>query len=211
MKKAFITGLVILLPVAITLMLVTFVLNILASPFSNVVSSLLQKFGPFSSFPILTSILAKIIILILFGLFLLLLGYLASKIFSRALLNSFHSLLMKIPLFNSIYNIAKDLISTLISSEGDKSFKNPVLLDFPNRESATLGFLSKPVAKQIQTKFDKEMVAIFVPSSPQPISGYLLFAFKDDVKNIEMSKEEALKFTVSCAIITPPQFNQDIK
>lgn len=203
MKKAFFTGLIILLPITMTLIVVSFIINIFASPFLNLVISFLHKIAFFQHYPHLTSILAKIIILILFLLFLLLLGCLARKIIFRSFFKSFNALLMKIPLFNSIYNVAKDLIGTFVSTDESKSFKNPVSVHFPNKSSSSLGFLSKPVPIEIQEKFDDEMIAIFVPSSPQPISGYLLFTYKKNVKDLDMTNEEALKFTVSCGIIRP--------
>lgn len=206
MKKSFLTGLMILLPIAITFFLLSFILDIFTSPFLDMVSDHLGKYKhllPFLDSPAIVTFLAKIIIIIFFIIGIFLLGALGRWIIFKTLLNWGNFVLLKIPFIKSIYHTSKDLINSIVSLDERKAFVHPVMVDFPSKYSQCVGFLSGSVPPECQKALNKELTAVFIPTAPHPISGYMIFVPKDLVININMTNEEAIKFTVSCGVITP--------
>ena len=205
MRKSFITGLIILLPIAVTFFLVSFILDIFTSPFLEVVTPFLDKFQdvfPFLASKGISTFIARILIILLFFISIFLLGILGRWFLFRALLSFGNAVLMKIPLFKSIYHTTKDMVTSLLSIKERKAFKCPVMVKFPSNKSSCIGFLSGEVPKECK-KAGIDLEPVFVPTAPHPISGYLIFVPKKEVKKIKMTNEEAVKFTVSCGVITP--------
>lgn len=206
MKKSFITGLIILVPIAITFFIFTFVLDLFTSPFLDLVRGFIGQYK--KTLPFLTSdefvtFLARLIILILFCLFIFLLGVLGRWFLFRAFLAWGNKILMKIPFFKSIYHTTKDLINAVISIDERKAFKHPLMVTFPSKKSMCVGFLSGSVPPQCAKAVKEKLTPIFVPTAPHPISGYLILAPDKEITSIKMTNEEAIKFTVSCGVITP--------
>ena len=114
-----------------------------------------------------------------------------------------NAFLMKIPFFKGIYHTSKDLIDSIISADERKAFLYPLMVNFPFKKSQSIGFLSGTVPPECEKKLNKKLTSIFVPTAPHPISGYLIFAPEEEITKIKMTNEEAVKFTVSCGIITP--------
>jgi len=94
------------------------------------------------------------------------------------------------------------MVTSLLSIKKRKAFKCPVMVKFPSNKSSCIGFLSGEVPKECK-KVGIDLEPVFVPTAPHPISGYLIFVPKKEVKKIKMTNEEAVKFTVSCGVITP--------
>lgn len=206
MRKSFVTGLIILLPIVVTFLLISFIFNIFTSPFLDLVKTDLVKYEtilPFLKSADVLAFIARVIILILFCLFIFVLGWLGRKFFFKTLLSWANAIFMKIPLFKGIYHTSKDLIDSIMSTDERKAFLHPLMVSFPSKKSSAVGFLSGTVPPECEKKLNQKLVPIFVPTAPHPISGYLVFASSDDVTNINMKNEEAVKFTVSCGIITP--------
>ena len=206
MKKSFLTGLIILLPAVVTFFLLTLVLDIFTSPFLELVSKFLSNHKnliPIFNSPVFVAILGKIIIIIFFTIAIILLGMLGQWFLFKAILHGANAILMKIPFFKSIYHTAKDLISSVFSIDERKAFVHPLMVPFPSEKSYSVSFLSGTVPPECQSKINKKLVSVFVPTAPHPISGYLIFVSEDEIDNINMTNEQAVKFTVSCGVITP--------
>lgn len=213
MKKAFITGLIVLLPISVTLLLITFLLHLFTSPFLEIVSSFLSKFK--DSFPLLSSeafihFFATLIIIILFFLGITLLGILGKWFFLRSFLNWINSGLLKIPIFKTLYHTLKDLITSVLSLDEQRAFKYPVMVNFPSSASSAIGFASGSVPSQCQKLFKEELEAVFIPTI-HPITGFLIFIPKKAVHKIQMTSEETFKFTISCGVITPESKKKEEK
>lgn len=206
MKKSFITGLIILLPIIITFFVISFLLNLFTTPFFDATYHILQKlektFPIFASKQILT-LISRIIILLLFSLLIILLGILGRWVFFKSIINLTNNIFMKIPFFKTIYHTSRDMISSLLSVKERKAFRSTVMIKFPSKNSYCIGITSGYVPPEIQKHFQEELEPVFMPTAPQPISGYLLLAKKKDLIKTNMTNEEAVKFTVSCGIITP--------
>lgn len=206
MKKYFITGLVILLPLAVTLAIVLFFLNLLTGPFIGIVQSLFDHYHLFEkSFSFLGAkqtqiIIAQVSILLFLFLFTVLLGFLARWFFLHALIKFWDSLIHRIPFISSVYKTCQDVINTMLTSE-TKSFKQVVLVPFPFKDSHSIGLVTREEIKGVSTKNGDTFVAVFVPTTPNPTSGYLVLYKPEDLIYIDMKVEEALKYIISCGVI----------
>lgn len=205
MKKVFLSGLALLLPIALTILIVLFVLNLLTNPFVHVFENWVEHF----QIPFLMAMpqkavhaMAQIIILISLFFFTIFIGALARLFFIRYFLKLGDKIINKLPVINKIYKTTKDIIKSLFSPDAG-SFKTVVLVPFPSKKEYCLGLLSGPPPQSCQNQVDEDLVTVLLPTAPHPISGYLLIFKKKDVITVDMSVEEAIKFTVSCGIVHP--------
>jgi uncharacterized membrane protein len=204
MKKYFITGLVILLPLAVTIAIVIFIVDFLTKPFMGLVVKLLTHsyLGNIVTSPHIIRYGSQIIILI--GLFLitLALGFIARWFFFTYLIKLSDKLLHKIPIVNKVYKTTQEIIKTLFITDKN-SFKQVVLIPFPNKETYSVGLVSRDSPPTCQQAVGAEMVSVFVPTTPNPTSGFLIMFKKADLIYLDMKTEEAIKYIVSCGVIVP--------
>jgi uncharacterized membrane protein len=211
MKKYLIAGLIILLPLILTIMIFMFLIDLFTSPFLNMVSTFLIKFKtaiPLLNNPTVAKFTSRVLIIIILVMFIFLLGVITRWFFFNAIINFTNKILNKIPFVKSIYNSLKDIFSSFLSKNGRKAFKNTILIPFPTKESYCIGFESGDVPKECQDKVDKKLKPIFLPTAPHPISGYMFFVFDDETHKIDMKNEDAVRYTVSCGLILPGDENK---
>lgn len=109
----------------------------------------------------------------------------------------------KMPLVSSVYSLLKQLFETVLSPKS-QSFKEAVLIEYPRKGIWIIGFLATETKGELKQKLPhKKMLAVFVPTTPNPTSGFLVMLPEDEVIRLDMSVEDALKYTVSCGIVTP--------
>ena len=205
MKKVFLSGLALLLPIALTFLIVLFILNFLTNPFVQYFKLWALHMDP--TFmdrisPKALHYIMQLIILICLFFITLIIGSLGRIFFIRYFLKLGDTIINKLPVVNKIYTTTKDIIKSLFSPDAG-SFQQVVLVPFPSSTEYCLGLLSGPPPKACQEQSEEELVTVLLPTAPHPISGYLLIFKKKDVINIDMSIEDAIKFTVSCGIVHP--------
>lgn len=206
MKKHLITGLIILLPVALTLMIILFLFDFFTEPFVSIVGSLVEflQIKAHISLPQgITLFLSRILSLVFLCIFIFFLGVFTQVFLVKTLLNWGNLALLRIPLVKTVYKVSRDIFAALFSSEGKKAFKRPVMIPFPSKPNYSVGFEAGEVAKEIQDKTKEHLISVFVPTAPHPISGFLFHIPESDVHQIEMTNEEVVKFLVSCGMILP--------
>lgn len=208
MKKYFITGLVILLPLALTLAIISFIFNFLTAPFVGIVRHIFNYFGfvesgfLFFSAEQVQILLSKLLILLLLLLFTLSLGAIARWFFIHALIKLWDYVFHRIPFVSSIYKTCQEVINTIFTSK-TKSFKQVVLVPFPSAEMQSIGLVTNEELKGLSSS--KEVyTAVFVPTTPNPTSGFLVFFKKSDLVYLDMSVENAFKYVISCGVIASP-------
>ncbi len=202
MKKYFITGLAILLPFVLTLMIVVYLVNLFTEPFVGIAEKLLIILESQQKFPIIHSqalalIVAKLISLLFLSILILVLGFLGQKIVFRTVLHGTHRLFSKIPFIKSIYTTAKDLTKTMFSGD-QKIFTGVALLPFPSKNTKALGLLTQDIPLVLKQVAPELEVGIFVPTAPHPISGFLLFTSKNEIQPVPITVEQTFKFIISC-------------
>lgn len=204
MKKYFLTGLALLLPSVLTLIVVLFLFDFLTEPFIGWTKDLVLAWEahlPFSipGWVVLASARVVAFLFLCLGIFCL--GLFARWFLIRNFVRFAQNLLSKIPVVKTIYTMTKDILSALFSLDGKKVFKEPVSLPFPHLPSRALGFRAGEVALECQEASSIPLVSVFVPTSPHPISGFLFLVPEKDLEAVPMTNEEAVKFLVSCGML----------
>ncbi len=208
MRKYFITGLILLLPLALTIAIVTFVVNILTNPFVGVVENLLRSLDIegrnffFISGQHVLRYGSQILILVSLFAFTMLLGVLTRWYFLHQILNLSDYVIHHIPFVNKLYKTSQDIINTLFSS-GTESFKQVVMVPFPTPKVFCIGFVTRKSPPVCSDAMNATLISIYIPTTPNPTSGYLLMFPKEDVHYLDMKVEDAIKFIISCGVIYP--------
>lgn len=208
MKKHFITGLVILLPLVVTIAVVIFLVNFLTQPFVGIVSGALAKLNIvnhgflFLSPEKLLVYSSKFIILILLFACTVLLGIVARWFFINTLFRLGDRILHRIPVVNTVYKTTQDIINTLFVSDKN-SFKQVVMVPFPRADVFVLGLIARDSPKICSQAAGNDLVSVFVPTTPNPTTGFLLMFKHADLIPIDMKPEDAVKYIVSCGVIIP--------
>ncbi len=209
MKKYFITGLVILLPVTLTLVVVAFIFNLLTTPFLGISQAILSRYNLLntgflflSAEQLLTFFSQTLILLALFG-FTVLLGVVARWFFVHYMIRFWEYLIHRIPLVSPIYRACQDVIKTIFTSQ-TSAFKQVVMVRFPNQETYTIGLVTRDSLPGLEQSVGGNLVAVFVPTTPNPTSGFLTIYNREDVIPLDMKVEDAFKYIISCGLIMPP-------
>lgn len=194
LRKYIIAGLLVWLPLAATVVIVKLVVDLL----DKIILLLPPNWQPETvlgfSIPGFGIILAIFILLIT--------GMLAANLFGRRLVALWEAILNRIPLVRSIYNSVKQISTTILDSNG-KSFRKVVMLQYPRKGIWSIGFLTnEDVSTEIESLSD-DLVAVFVPTTPNPTSGFIIMAPREDVTELDMTVEEGFKFIISMGVITP--------
>ena len=184
LRNYFITGIVVLVPIGITLYLTKF--------FISISSRLIpEEINPNSYLPFLIPGLEIFLAVI----FITLIGYLSLSFIGKKILQLFNDLLKKIPILRTIYSAIGQMTETLAPKSGSK--KSVVLIEYPRKGCWAVGFATKDNKGEISKKTNTELVNVFVPTTPNPTSGFLLMFPKSEIVYLDMSFEEASKFIVS--------------
>ncbi|MDP1608175.1 MAG: DUF502 domain-containing protein [Chlamydiales bacterium] len=206
MKKYFLAGLAALLPIAVTLAVVIFIVHLLTNPFIGLVTQLfshanIPSFGIVSSEKLIKMISQCTILAAIF-LFTLLLGIVARWFFFHTVIKLSDKLLYRIPIINKVYKTTKEIIQTLFSSK-ENSFQQVVMISFPTKGCYCLGLITRNAPKTCQTATGTPMVTVFIPTTPNPTTGYLLICPISELIFLSMKPDEAIKYIVSCGAIQP--------
>ncbi|SMC24690.1 Uncharacterized membrane protein [Andreprevotia lacus DSM 23236] len=133
---------------------------------------------------------------------LLVTGMVARNMLGRRLLQLGEQVLNRIPIVRSIYSSVKQVSDTLFSDSG-QAFRKAALVQFPHQGSWSIGFITGTPKGEISAKLNDELVSVFVPTTPNPTSGFLFMVNKADVRELDMSVDEALKYVISLGVVAP--------
>ncbi len=209
MRKYFVTGLVFLLPLALTVAIVMFIVNLLTTPFVGIVQGVLDYFDLLDKGFLFLSAeqiqigVSKLIILVLIFFVTAALGALGRWFFFHYMLNLWDYVLHRIPLVSSIYKACQDVIKTLFESKTN-SFKQVVMVPFPSKETYSMGLLTGEQLPWLSSKTEANVVSVFVPTTPNPTSGFMMMFDQKDVIYVDMKVEDALKYIISCGVVMSP-------
>lgn len=140
---------------------------------------------------------------IVFGVVLIILiGALTTGLLGRSLIRVGESLLSRVPVIRSLYGATKQIMETVMASQSD-AFREVVLIEYPRRGIWAIGFVTGATKGEVQNLSSEKLINVFVPTTPNPTSGFLLFFPRQDVISLDMGVEEAVKMVVSGGIVTP--------
>ena len=196
LKTYFFTGLLVTTPIAVTFYLAVQLFNYV----DNHVTALIPtKYNPETYLPYGLPGLGVVLLLA----FLTLIGMLTANYVGRSLLKFGQTLIEKMPIISGIYNAFRKIFETLLSPGKNTAFRQPVLVDYPRHGMKTIAFLTGPVYREIQDISDDELVSVYVPTTPNPTSGFLVYVPKKDIVPLKIGVDEALKIILSMGIINP--------
>ena len=196
LRSNFLTGLVLITPIILTIYLLWGVINFIDD---KVVPWLPNKYNP-------STYLGKDIPglgVMTFLVFTTIVGMVTKGFFGRQLIKFWESLVDRTPVFRSIYNALKQIAETVFT-KSDQTFKSACLVEYPRRGIWVVAFVSTITRGEIKEKINKdEILTVFVPTTPNPTSGFLLFIPKKDVIILKMSVENAAKLVISAGLVVP--------
>ena len=200
-KRYFITGLLIWVPLVIT----GWVLSMIISTLDQSLRLLPVGMHPehLVGFAIPGAGAVLTLAMILFT------GLLAANFIGQKLVVWSEKILARIPVVNSVYNSVKQVSDTLFSSNGN-AFRKALLVQYPREGSWTIAFLTGKPGGDVLNHLDGEYVSVYVPTTPNPTSGFFLMMPKRDVIELEMTVDEALKYIISMGVVAPPAHNRVI-
>lgn len=195
-KKIFIAGILALLPIVVTVYLLYFLYNLVVSKASPIVKKIAHQYNyDFSEyiFQIGTFVLILLIIFII--------GIFTRMYLGKLFIKMLDNIMTHIPIARSIYNATKQVIDSFGNTSGSL-FSKVVLVEFPRRDMWMIAFLVRdalPVMQEVSTK--EESVNVFIPTAPNPTSGFIAVVPKKDIREIDITVEEGIKFVLSVGII----------
>ena len=189
-KNYFITGLFSIIPLAITFTIIKWLFQFFSKPGKQMINYIL----PNTNAPIIENIIG----FVLTFLFIYLIGVIISNVLGKRLYLFFEKILAKIPLINYIYNTIKQIIDTLAISQ-KQAFKKVVYIEYPKKDVWTIAL----VTGESKDSEGNEYYQIFVPTTPNPTSGFMLYIKKENTKETNMNIDEGLKIIISGGMLAP--------
>jgi uncharacterized membrane protein len=192
LRKSFFAGLLVVVPVAASVL-------ILLGVFTWVTDFML----PDALRQQMLTPLYRIIALILFVAFTIGVGRVTRLVVGKRMVSATESIITYVPLLNKTYGFMKEISQTLLS--GKKTmFQRVVLVEFPRAGVYTIGFVTSETGGEIQEKMRETVISVFVPATPNPTSGFLLFVPRGELIELRMSVAEGMKMVISCGTVVPP-------
>lgn len=195
LRRYFISGLLVWLPIWVTILVIKFVVDIL----EGTIQMLPVQYQPKALFGVDVPGLGVLITLLV----IFLTGLIVANFLGRKLVAIWDAIISRIPLVNTVYSGTKQVMQTLFSPSG-QSFKKVFLIEYPRAGTWTIAFQTGETTKEIhKLSHDHVMLSLYVPTTPNPTSGFLLLVPKENAVELDMSVENALKFVISLGVIQP--------
>ena len=196
-RSWFLTGILVMTPLILTIYVawafITFVDNL-------VVPLVPFDYRPSNYLPFSIPGLGLIIVFI----FTTFVGLLATGLFGRTLIRIWENILNRMPVVRSVYGAIKQILETVMATQSD-AFRQAVLVQYPRKDIWAIGFVTGSTKGEVGKRVDKKMVNVFMPTTPNPTSGFLLFFPEEDLIFLNMSVEDALKLVVSGGMVVPKE------
>ncbi|SNU79258.1 integral membrane protein [Neisseria zoodegmatis] len=195
LKKYLITGVLVWLPIAVTLWVITYIV----SASDQLLNLLPAHWQPkhFLGFNIPgLGVIVTMLALFITGLF-------GANVIGKQMIAAWDHLLGRIPVVKSIYSSVKKVSESLLS-DNSRSFKTPVLVPFPQPDIWTIAFVSGSIPESVVRHLEgEEYVSVYVPTTPNPTGGYYIMVKKSDIRELDMSVDDALKYVISLGMVLP--------
>ena len=199
-RTAFFSGLLLLAPLVVTVWAFTKIIDLVGGTFRPLFFFYMPEWLRDSPrLAILWDVLATLIVIILVTL----LGYLSRYVFGKYFLEVGERIIQGIPGVSAVYNTVKQIVDTF-GTQNRNLFSKVVLVQYPRVDVWTLGFLTSKEQAEAQTRTGREVWTVFVPTSPNPTSGFLLMLPRDEIVELEMSVGEGMKMIISGGAVVPP-------
>lgn len=198
-RSWFLTGLLVTAPVMLTIYITWLFIDIIDSNVNalipNTVRELIEIKAPhIGALPGLGLLVGFVVITLI--------GAIAAGFFGRWLIRAGENILNRMPVVRSIYGASKQILETVLTTHSN-AFREVVLVEYPRKGLWVVGFVTGSTEGEVGVKIDQKTVNVFIPTTPNPTSGFLLFCPKEDLIYLDMGVEDAVKLVVSGGIVTP--------
>lgn len=201
LKRYFITGLLIWVPLAIT----AWVLSLIVRTMDQSLLLLPQAIRPEELLGIYIPGIGAVVTLLV----VLITGLIATNIIGQRLVRFWEGALARIPVVKSIYYSVKQVSDTLFAGNGE-AFRKVLLVHYPHPEAWSVAFQTGSPPREIAQHGDDEMVSVFIPTAPSPVNGFFFFVHKRDTVELDISVDDALKYIVSMGVVAPAARNANL-
>jgi len=199
-RNAFLTGLLVFLPLGTTIFVLDFILDLFKEPALKLAIQLgLREENSFFGLETLLAISGLIIGVIS----LTLLGYLSKYLLGRIFISTMEKVLGKVPFLNTVYRSVQQIVETF-GRENRAVFKEVCLVEYPRKGCYALGFITADTSSHIREKVEGELIYVFVPTTPNPTSGFLLLVPQDEIHRLDVSVGDGMKMLISGGAVVPP-------
>jgi len=205
-RKRLITGLLLILPVYVTFFVVKFLFGFVGGTLAPVIKKLLQFLGVALPKTTLDEFIITFFGLILTFIALYFIGIFAANVVGKFFIHYFENLLTKTPIVKSIYSSVKQIIHA-VSLPGKQSFKRVVLVDFPREGTKSIGFVTGDISYNNKEK----LICVFIPTTPNPTTGFLIYLPETAVTDTNLTIEDAFKTLFSAGLLTPKDLFVSLK
>lgn len=195
LRTYFLTGIIVSAPISITAFLVYEFITFLDTQIAGLIPT---RYNPETYLPFSIPGLGLVVTLA----FLTFVGMLAAGFAGRTLVRTGERALARMPIIRGVYGTLKQIFETVLA-QSSRSFREVVLIEYPRRGIAAIGFVTGPTRGEVQDLAEGELVNVFLPTTPNPTSGFLLFVPKDDLIHLDMTIEEGIKMVISGGIVAP--------
>ena len=199
LRNSFVTGLLIFLPLGATLFVVNFLLGIFKDPAIQVMHWFRWDQGSVSDYELLVALLGLLVAVT--GL--IVIGFLSNYLLGKLFIRFSERILVKVPFVGTVYRTVKQIVDTF-SQENRAVFQEVVLIEYPRPNCYALGFLTNNARGEVEEKTGKSLANVFLPTTPNPTSGYLLLLPREDVQSLDMSVGDGMKMIISGGAVIPP-------
>jgi len=189
LKRYLLTGLIVLLPVVLTAYVFITIFRFADGILGRFIEGLIGFY-----IPGIGLILSLVIVLLI--------GFLTTVLLGRRIFIVIENIFLRFPLVRQIYPSAKQIINFIFSKDRPR-FRKVVLIEYPRKGIWSIGFITNETPQKIKTKTGEDLLNVFIPSSPGPITGYIMFVPKKDIIFLDMTVEDGLKLIISGGVVNP--------
>ena len=203
LRASFLTGIVVIAPVGLTIWLIWSLMGWVDSVVLPLIPSNLRPEH-------YIGINLRGVGVIIFLIFTILVGWIAKGLIGKSLIRFAESLVNRMPVVRSIYSGVKQIAETVFA-QSERSFEKACLIQYPRKDIWAIGFISTAAKGEVNTKAQtgSDLLSVFVPTTPNPTSGFLLFFPREDVIELDMSVEDAAKLVISAGLVYPGQVDPE--
>jgi uncharacterized membrane protein len=199
LRGYFLAGILVTAPISITVYLTWNFLQFVDSKVAHLIPDI---YNPSSYLPFSLPGIGLIAVVIFF----IMVGWFTKNFFGKLLVNMSETVVDRVPVISKIYSALKQIFETIMATQS-QAFREVVMLEYPRKGVWSIGFVTGTTEGEVQRTTAEETMNVFVPTTPNPTSGYLLFVPRKELRFMDMTVEEAAKLIVSAGIIVPPDFN----
>lgn len=208
LRKAFVTGLLFCLPVSLTIYIIIWLVNFLASPARGGLKYFLHFFGVDLPATPLFNAAVTIVAAFIVAVAIAFIGFVSRNLFGRFFIGLLEKLLHRLPMVRSIYSAIKQIIDTFSVGGKEETFSRAVMVEFPRRDCWTVGFLTHEGETEFSRLAGTALVHVFVPTTPNPTGGYMIFVPANEIKPLDVSVADAMKMIVSGGALIPEDMTE---